>query len=149
MSGDNEARAETLDRLRHWHRVTGNPLYAWEAIALCLHRDDPPAVPDWCVPCLREAAGAIFDLTRRRDLSGKQATASVAAALGLVSQGKKNAFARMADDRAAMKDANTILWKMGSNPLSRVADQRNISRDRAGRIVSHGKRLHRVPTKSR
>jgi hypothetical protein len=48
------AREATLERLRRWYQQTKNPLYIWEAIARCLHADNPPAVPDWCLDYLRK-----------------------------------------------------------------------------------------------
>jgi hypothetical protein len=148
-----DARAEELGRLQHWYDETQNPLYAWEAIAKCLHRDDPPAIPDWCVPYLRDVANNIFELTRHRDfrrrgakkLSHTGATRLVAEALRLVRRGSRNAFSSLANDQNDMRDANSVSWKFGPDPMAEIAAaRRSVSQDRAQRIVSRGKRLHRT-----
>ena len=42
----------TLDRLESWHETTQNPLYAWEAIDLCLRMSPSPTFPVWCLAVL-------------------------------------------------------------------------------------------------
>lgn len=149
-------RTNDLARLRHWYDETQNPLYAWEAIALCLHNDDPPAIPDWCVPYLRDVAGNIFALTRRADfrrrgatekLSDSEALRLIPEALQLVSKGSRNAFASMVKDRDDMRDANTVMWNFKpdpEDPLEKIARRRSISPDRAKRIVARGNKLHKI-----
>jgi hypothetical protein len=148
-----EGREETLDRLRRWYERTANPLYAWEAVARCLHADNPPAIPDWCLPCVRDAASNLLELSRGRDfrpgsppsqgkLSTDQAMKLVASALSLSKQGQKNAFAKMRGDRQTMTDFNTYwFYDESAAVLDRIAVIRNVTRDRARRVVTKGKKL--------
>jgi hypothetical protein len=167
---DEEIRKHELNRLRGWYEKTNNPLYVWEAIAKCLHRDDP--VPDWCVPYLRETAMNLYDLSLRRDfrdpdapaftLSTDQAFALVAEGLLLVKQGKRNAFAQLLLDRDRMKAALDAKYSEpgmeyydivpvdGGYEVSRRLDPASkIGRGprQAQRIVAEGCRLLGMPKK--
>jgi hypothetical protein len=139
-------RLETLQRLRRWYRQTLNPLYAWEAIARCLINDNPPLIPDWCLDYLRSAAINLTNLSFGTDfrthhrVSADQAIELAAAALSLSRQGKLNAFAALLKDRDAVRDANTVDF-FGAGRLQEIAGRRNISKDRAQRIIKKGRRL--------
>jgi hypothetical protein len=139
-------RLETLRRLRHWYQQTSNPLYVWEAISRCLINDNPPLIPEWCLDYLRSAAinltnlGWGNDFRSRRRVSADHAIELVAGALLLTERGKRNAFASLLKDRDAMRDANTIEFG-GSHRLGEIADRRNVTTDRAQRIVATGRRL--------
>jgi hypothetical protein len=144
-----ENRAEYLARLQHWHAETNNPLYAWEAIACCLNADDPIPIPDWCLDYLRSASINIFRLSRHQDfrvpdspagkLSTEQVIKLIPEALALSKQGH-SAFASLLKDRDIMRDANSVLF-YGEGAIDEVETRRNVSKDRAKRIVAKGKRL--------
>jgi hypothetical protein len=163
-----DLRQETLDRLRHWFEETKNPLYAWEAIARCLSYDDPPSIPDWCIPCLRDAAMNLWRLSWGQDfregaarISPDDAMALVPHALSLSRQGKKNAFATLLQDQHAMRDALDFhTWAHGGSVLEEIKQRRksafyastleeikrrrNVESDRARRIIARGMRLLRL-----
>ncbi len=134
-----------LSSLSRWFSETGNPLYAWEAIAHCLSADPPRSIPDWCLPYLVKAADNITDLAHGRDFRSKaplqplQALSRVAEALSLVRKGQKNAFAKVRDDgfviRAALNES------YGRPATDDVARKRNVSPDHARKIIGHGVRL--------
>jgi hypothetical protein len=113
------ARLETLARLQHGYDETKNPLYVWEAITWCLHADDPPTIPGWCLNYLREAATNIYALSCGKNFrnskspafpSTEQAVKLVAEALLLSKQGKRNAFAALLKDRDDQRDANSVIF---------------------------------------
>jgi hypothetical protein len=147
----------TLDRLESWHETTQNPLYAWEAIDLCLRMSPSPTFPVWCLAVLRDAATKIFYLSRGTDfrepsvapceLPPNRAVELVAEALSLSSKGKKNAFAALVHDREIARDASRFLWRasLGSpqSALDEIMADRNVEYDRAKRIVAKGKKLLR------
>jgi hypothetical protein len=145
-----QARLQALQRLQRWYRLTKNPLFVWETIAHCLHDDASPEIPPWCLDYLRSAATNLFDLSRRKDfripdspafrLSTHQALKLVPEALSLSKRGKRNAFASLLEDRDTARDANRYLI-YGKSSLEQIQKQRNVSLDRAQRIVSKGKRL--------
>jgi hypothetical protein len=90
-----------VDACERWWRLTDNPLYVWEAVACCLNASPPAPIPGWCLPKLAEAATKLTDLAwsvaHDRE-HGDVACKKVAERLGLVRQGKKNAFDAMAED---------------------------------------------------
>jgi len=69
-----------------------------------------------------------------------QAIELVAAALLLTRQGKRNAFAQLLKDRDDSQDANTVTW-FGDGRLKEIMARRNVSEDRAQRIIRRGKQL--------
>jgi hypothetical protein len=147
---------ERPDRLHHLYEQTKNPLFVWQAIA------DAPAIPDWCMPYLREVAINLTELA-----SSKHAMQSVSKALSLSRQGKRNAFAALEKDRRDMKFAKQFTayehsrelrfdedlgqYFVSDNPPSFFRDivwgnikrERNVARDRAQRIIARGKSLLR------
>jgi hypothetical protein len=151
-----ENRLFRLEQLRHWYQETKNPLYVWEAIARGLHADSPPAIPEWCLDYIREAAGNMYDLSHRKDfrdpkspafkLSTKRSFELVPQALCLSKRGQKNAFASLVRDREHMGDANTYMF-YGKN--IRVVEQdrerrkQKVSKNRTEKIIARGKRLLR------
>lgn len=154
MSGDTEARAETLRRLQSWYQITGNPLYAWEAMWRCLAADRPPTIPDWCLPYLREAARNIFLLSRRKDfrepqssagdLSKEQAIKLISQALVLTRQGKRNAFGDLSEDRDDARDARSAEL-YGKSALVDISKRRRVTPERAQRRIARGSKLLRRP----
>jgi hypothetical protein len=147
----------TLDRLEAWYETSQNPLYAWEAIDLCLKTSPFPTIPVWCLAVLRDAATKLFYLSRGTDfrepslapceLPPNRAIELVAEALSLSSKGKKNAFAALVQDRGIARDASQFLWRdsLGSpqSALDEIMADRNIESDRAKRIVAKGKEFLR------
>jgi hypothetical protein len=132
-----------LPSLERWHRETRNPLYAWEAIALCLNADPAEPIPTWCVPYLADAAGNITDLAwgcGQGRIKPDAAGAAIGKALGLSRQGF-NAFTKICRDREAMRAA--LDESYGHAAAEAILRKRSISTDRARRIVTGGKRLLR------
>lgn len=141
-----------LDALQWWYEQNGTPLYAWEAIALCLNASPMLAIPYWCIPYLRDAATKITELAwsegraisaaKRRGEKRKNRSmgAPVLEALSLSSQGKKSAFARAAADAAAQRDA-LYVRRDGKTAAEDIARRRSVEPDRAARIIAKGKRL--------
>ena len=107
MSGD-----LWLDSYERWWRVTGNPLFCWEAMNHCLNADPPRPVPTWCLPYLGEAARNLTTMAWGRDfrrdapLPPGRALSVVPEAFGLGKQGQKSAFKRYAEDARLMRDYN-------------------------------------------
>jgi hypothetical protein len=144
------ARLEALARLQHQYDETKNPLYAWEAIVCCLLADNPLTIPDWCLNYLRETAANIYRLSCGRDfrhpeskLSTDRAFELVAEALSLSKQGKRNAFAALLKDQDDQRDINSVMF-YGEGMFEQIAERRNVTKDRAKRIVAaRGKSLLR------
>lgn len=150
-------RTEMPNRLRHWYEQTQNPLYVWEAIAEGLNADEP-SIPDWCIPYLREAAvnlthlaASVRDIREDEGASSDHAMQSVSQALSLSRQGKRNAFANLPIDR---RDADEAWHSLTDHPiiapfihklgLKWIEEKRNVSRDRAQRIIARGTSLLRL-----
>ena len=106
-----EAEAQASDMwltsLEHWWKQTGNPLFAWEAIARCLNANPPAPIPGWCLSYVAETARRITDLSwqaARRQISPAHAAKKLGEALGVVRQGT-NHFAQVPKDRDAVRYA--------------------------------------------
>ena len=108
-------RKWALIQIRRWYEIADNPLYVWEAIAVCLDADEQIALPKWCVDYLRRTAANIYKLYCGRDfrssvtplpkISPDRALKLVPNALSFVRQGKRNAFASTSVDREDMSAA--------------------------------------------
>jgi hypothetical protein len=147
----------TLDRLEAWYEISQNPLYAWEAIDVCLNAAPFPNIPLWCIAVLRDAAAKLFYLSRGTDfrdpsrapcqLPPNRAVELVAEALSITRKGKKNAFATLVQDRGIARDASRFLWSeslgSGQSALDEIMADRNIESDRAKRIIAEGKKFLR------
>lgn len=60
-------REETIARLGRKMQRTGNPLYAWDAIRMCHHKNYPMPYPDWVREYLNGAAQNLIALTEERN----------------------------------------------------------------------------------
>ncbi|MGH7088248.1 MAG: hypothetical protein ACREFQ_05055, partial [Stellaceae bacterium] len=104
---EHETTIDLRPWVENWWKQTGNPLYAWEAIARSMNSGESP--PAWASSYLKDAAEKMRLLAlgrdfRRQDLpriSPAQAKALVGEALELWGPRKKNAFAKRADDAKA------------------------------------------------
>jgi hypothetical protein len=129
---------------RGW-RVTGNPLCVWEAIAWARNADPPAPVPEWCLAYLGEAAIALTDrawAVSRGEAPADKAYHEVPRMFGFVRQGKKNAFAAMADDAdAVMVALDKRLYADGNAALVARRTGRNLSPERARKVASRGRKI--------
>jgi hypothetical protein len=152
---------EALNRTQHWYEQTKNPLYVWEAITRCLHADEPPSLPGWCLGYLRDTAKNLHSLAcgvdfRERQeagsaikkISSDQAFKLTSNALSLARQGKKNAFASLRvdrDDTRAWLDDHYYGRDAGAPEIQML---RNLTPESARRRIARGKRLNDVKRKS-
>jgi hypothetical protein len=129
-----------LASLERWHRETGNPLYAWEAIAWCLS-PDPCPIPDWCLAYLAQAARNVTDLSwavGQGRMSPETAREKISQALLLTRRGA-NAFDRVPSDREAMRAALREIYgpdESNSPPSSPEAIE-----DRARELLAQTERI--------
>jgi hypothetical protein len=146
---------QTLDRIKVWYDVSGNPLYVWEAIHHCLTEAKPAPLPEWCVSYLRDTSGNMYQLYCGRDfrastdhkpkISPEEAFKAVPQALGISRQGKKNAFQMSAEDRSKQSLAGSI---GGRAALEAYQKQHYISEESARRHKALGNRFRRVKPKT-
>jgi hypothetical protein len=144
VGDDASMRHDRLRFVESWWKKTKNPLYAWEAIFLCLCAEPREPIPEWCLPYLAQTAQNLtrlaWDSSRPKgDLQRRSACKLVPKALGLVSQGAKSAFAKTADDGIVMRAA--LDTDRGGQETDRLATKRNISKERATRIIKRGAKL--------
>jgi hypothetical protein len=157
--------AAWLASLDRWWKQTGNPLYAWEAVARCLNAAPPAPIPEWCLPYLAEVARNITDLTwqvARGQTTHKEAAKTIGEALRVVRQGA-NAFAQVQKDRHAMRYAldaklepktggDLVTIVVGHEPtttetwagstIRRIKKDRNVATDHAAKgMLRRGRRL--------
>ncbi len=142
---ENEYRDMRLAACERWFRQTANPLYVWEALALC-NAAPPLPPPAWCLGYLGATAAAITDLSwavGRGEVEPAAAYRRVPEILGLVRQGKKNSFATMADDADATGVALDGRISRNRAPVELVLGRtrRNLSPERARAIVRRGRKL--------
>jgi len=151
MAMDQQAAdiAMWLDWSEDWWKKTNNPLYVWRVVAICLNATPRVPIPDWCLPYLATAAGNINNLTSGRDFRGErervspdQAHALAVEALGLSSQGKKNAFARVAEDAQDQRHARNAGF--GHDAVAAIEKARSVTPEHARRRLQRGKRLARL-----
>ena len=62
-----EGRLKTLRQLERNFATTGNPLYAWDAVRLCLVRRGAPPIPEWLLGFLLNTAKDLFALAEGHD----------------------------------------------------------------------------------
>jgi hypothetical protein len=134
----NEAAAAIeaqFDWLHHCYKQTKNPLYTWEAIVRYLNANEP--IPDWCIPYLRRVATNLTNLawaTAQGRESNDRAVRQVPNALLFsTGQGKKNAFASLADERILMIDA--------PKSIKNIKEQRGFKDNWAYKQRARGRRL--------
>jgi len=146
---EGEGIAMFLEWSESWWTKTNNPLHVWRVVAICLNAEPRLAIPDWCLPYLADAAANIDTLMRGRDFRGERpqltpqkACTLAAEALGFVRQGKKSAFAEIKEDTALQRHA--LNAELGCDALADIRQERNVSGDRAARLLSRGKRLTRL-----
>ena len=140
---------QTTEQLHHLFDQTKNDLYAWEALSRG-NRGDP--IPDWCEPCMRDAALTITQLALGHhsdagEISAEQALKLVPQALGLGKQGQ-NQFAALQNDRDQLTDAAMstsefsslakFLRKLG---LQAIANKYDVTKTRALQRLARGKRI--------
>jgi hypothetical protein len=138
-----------LEWSKSWWQKTKNPLHVWRAFAICLNAEPRLAIPDWCLPYLADGAANIDTLMRGHDFRGERpqltpqkACTLTAEALGFVRQGKKSAFAEIKEDSSLQLHA--LNAELGQDALGNIMRERNVSDDRAARLLSKGKRLTRL-----
>src|SRR5258708_987132 len=114
MSGFAELHAALKDRQR-WFEESHNPLYAWEAIYICLENNEEISLPLWCREYLCMAAKNLCQLSYGRDLregasrekiSPDRAMKLVANALSLSKQEKRSSSASVMQDKKDMIPGN-------------------------------------------
>jgi hypothetical protein len=153
MNGASEPEAERiamwLEWSESWWTKTNNPLHVWRVVAICLNAEPRLAIPDWCLPYLADAAANIGTLMRGQDFRGERpqltpqkACTLAAEALSFVRQGKKSAVAEIRDDSSLQMHA--LNAERGLDALAEIKQERNVSDDRAARLLSRGKRLTRL-----
>jgi hypothetical protein len=141
--------AMRLEWSESWWTKTKNPLHVWRVVAICLNAEPRLPIPDWCLPYLADATANIDTLMGGRDFRGarpqltpQKASILTAEALGFVRQGKKSAFAEIRDDSSLQMHA--LNAERGLDALAEIKQERNVSDDRAARLLSKGKRLTRL-----
>jgi hypothetical protein len=145
-----------LSSLEWWWRETDNPVYAIQAIALCLNVDPRLPIPEWCLPYLAVAMRGLADLSRstvRGEITPAEACETAPKALRLWSQGKKNVFKRALEDAQLMKVAQDDQRRIhlalvdqkedrDGRRLARLAgESRYTTVDRLQRRIRRGRRL--------
>jgi hypothetical protein len=133
----------------NWWVKTANPLFVWKALAVCLNAHPPLPIPSWCMPYLATTAHNLNSLAKGQDfredqppVSGDQAYALTTAALGLGSQGKKNAFAEVDETHRLQRHA--MAAARGHDAIEAIKKERGITEERARRLLAKGKRLARL-----
>jgi hypothetical protein len=145
-----------LAAYEHWWRETSNPLHVWDAIGRCVGCGEP--IPEWCRRYLAETSRNLAELSRRvldKEMPADKAYKRSPEALGFGRQGKKNAFAALAEDREKGQDAldeyhRKEIGAGDARPVAdEVADRRSISQESARRRIRDGQRLLRLPRTSK
>jgi hypothetical protein len=138
-----------LEWSESWWQKTKNPLHVWRAVAICLNAEPKLSIPDWCLPYLADAAANIETMMCGYDFRGErprlkpeQAHELTAHALGFSRQGKKNAFAELVDESSLHRYA--LDAERGIDALGAIKQERNVSDDRAARLLARGKKLGRI-----
>ena len=145
-------REYDLSRLEHCWKETGNALFVWEALALCLKLDPcEEPLPTFCREYLTAAASKMTALASGRDfrsdpkpiIDSETAFGLVREALGLGRSRSKNAFKRLPEIKDALIAALDEKYYGTEIAKSRIKSKRNIDDDRAKRLIATGRRLAR------
>lgn len=144
-----------MDSLTQWWREKENPLYAWAAIARCLHAQPRRPLPEWCLGPLAQAARNLTELSHGRDfrsgdpIEPNRAAKLVPEALRLSKQGQKSAFQRVIDDAQDQRAALQEEYDRDGAAIGKLAQTRSIKPERARRRLARGRKMLGMPPANR